>query len=112
MSESEIEIEWYDAHREPQCEPNPNFPNGIDIDYVRSVDAKTCKVLLPYPAKRCGYYRVYCRTCGYSVLVTTAGRIDDPRSVVLPCMSLENGDHGKAEEQSGREKRDGNGHVH
>lgn len=25
-------VEWIDSGREPQCEPDPKYPNGIDID--------------------------------------------------------------------------------
>lgn len=40
---------------------------------------------LPYPAERCGVYLVTCDKCGYSAAITTAGRVDDPRSVTIPC---------------------------
>jgi hypothetical protein len=77
-------IEWKDAGREPQCAPNALYPDGIDIDASGGA-ARTCKVPLPYPAKRCGAYVVTCQRCGYRAAVTTAGRPDDPRSVRLPC---------------------------
>lgn len=77
-------IKWADSGREPQHEPNPNFPHGIDINaYPRARFA--CKVDLPYPAKRIGFYAVRCTECGRSAACTTAGRADDPRSVVIPC---------------------------
>jgi hypothetical protein len=81
-----IDIKWFDSGREPQCPPNPDFPDGMDID-VTVAGQKGCKTKLPYPAKRCGYYTVKCRQCGYCAIVTTAGRPDDPKSVKLPCRS-------------------------
>ena len=74
-------IEWADSGREPQCPPNPNFPNGIDIPGPDGC----CRVELPYPAKRVGAYVIRCLTCGASVGVTTAGRPDDPRSCPVIC---------------------------
>jgi hypothetical protein len=47
-----------------------------------------CFVKLPYPAVRVGMWRVACETCGVSVVVTAAGRPDDPRSVRIPCQKL------------------------
>ena len=35
--------------------------------------------------ERCGVYLVECKICGSSVALTTAGRIDDPRSVTIAC---------------------------
>ncbi len=81
---SNFDIKWVDGNREPQCKPNPAYPNGIDIDcsYSRS---PICKSDLPYPAKRCGIYVVECLECGQIMVITTAGRLDDPRSVTLSC---------------------------
>lgn len=84
MTAPHFSIEWIDSGREPQCAPNPDFPNGIDVEGCPpSVTA--CKVDLPYPAKRCGMYIVECSVCRFKVAVTTAGRPDDPRSVKIPC---------------------------
>lgn len=74
-----FKIDWKDAGREPQCAPNPAFPNGIDIDAAVGA-AEACAVMLPYPAPRCGQYVVRCKSCDYVVAVTTAGRPDDPRA--------------------------------
>jgi hypothetical protein len=82
---SEFKVQWIDHCREPKCEPNPAFPNGRDIPAPAIGAARTCKVELPYPAKRCAVYLVQCKTCGFRAGVTTAGRPDDPRSVELPC---------------------------
>lgn len=79
-----FEITWFDKGREPQCPPNPDYPTGIDIDVTDGREPH-CDVVLPYPAKRCGIYQVRCKICGYTVALTTAGRIDDPRTVRIPC---------------------------
>lgn len=79
-----MKVRWLDGGREPQCAPDPEFPQGIDLDC--SGRAKhTCVVELPYPAKRCGTYVVQCEVCGFSAACTTAGRPDDPRTIKLPC---------------------------
>jgi hypothetical protein len=80
-----FKINWIDSGREPKCAPNPAYPNGIDLDGAKELGGSTCKTDLPYPAKRCGYYYVECNICGYSLVITTAGRPDDPRSVLVPC---------------------------
>ena len=77
-------VSWHDAGLEPRVAPNPNYPNGIDLDCSDGAE-RTCTVTLPCPARRIGYYVVRCRRCGYSVAVTTAGRPDDPRSIKMPC---------------------------
>jgi hypothetical protein len=77
-------VKWIDGMREPQCAPDPAYPNGIDID-VSGDSKETCTTDLPYPAKRCGYFLVNCELCSLSVAITTAGRPDDPRSVKLRC---------------------------
>lgn len=81
---ADLSVRWIDSGREPQCEPNPDFPNGIDIDASEGA-AATCRADLPYPAKRCGLFIVDCPRCGLRVAVTTAGRPDDPKSVKIAC---------------------------
>jgi hypothetical protein len=76
-------VAWQDRHREPQDKPDPAYPEGVDLDISKG--ATSCKVLLPYPAARCGFYVVRCTLCDFSVAITTAGRPDDPRSVTIPC---------------------------
>lgn len=78
------DVEWRDAGREPQCAPNPEYPDGIDVD-VSGGASRTCLLNLNYPAQRCGAYVIDCRKCGLRVAVSTAGRPDDPRSVLLAC---------------------------
>ena len=85
MSAEQFIIEWHDSGREPSCAPNPEYPDGIDLGAARDGEA-SCKVSLPYPALRCGYFRVRCRLCDLSIAITTAGRADDPRSVTMPCL--------------------------
>lgn len=87
MKAPNIHIEWIDARREPSVPPNPSYPNGMDIDGSDGA-AATCEVALPYPAARCGAYIIDCETCGLKVVVTTAGRADDPRSIKLACKML------------------------
>ncbi len=77
-------VNWIDRGREPKCPPNPDYPNGIDADASFGAE-KSCRVELPYPAKRCGLYHVTCEACGLTVGITTAGRPDDPRSLRMPC---------------------------
>lgn len=79
-----LTVTWIDRKRDPINPPNPAYPNGVDLDISKGA-ARTCKTDLPYPAKRCGLYVIACEVCGLSVGVTTAGRPDDPRSVVVPC---------------------------
>lgn len=79
-----LQVEWLDSGREPKCAPDPRYPNGIDVD-VSCGSPASCVSQLPYPAQRCGVFRVVCKECGYSIFVTTAGRLDDPRSIRIPC---------------------------
>jgi hypothetical protein len=75
-------IAWHDSGMEPKAKSNSDFPNGRDID---TGFRPACKVELPYPAKRIGYFIIYCEECGVRALCTTAGRLDDPRSMFIPC---------------------------
>lgn len=78
------EITWHDANREPQVPFNREDAWGLDIDGTGG-RLPSCTVNLPWPAQRCGSYVVKCLTCGFTIGLTTAGRIDDPRSVKIPC---------------------------
>lgn len=84
-SQDQFDIAWHDHGREPQCAPDPDYPNGKIVDGARG-SPLVCTANLPYPARRCGYYTVRCTKCGLSVVITTAGRPDDPRSVRLGCI--------------------------
>jgi hypothetical protein len=88
MSDSNLKVEWVDGRREPKCSPDPRYPEGIDLDMTNGQNA-TCETSLPYPAKRCGYFVVTCSLCNLSIAITTAGRVDDPRFIKVPC-KLEN----------------------
>lgn len=69
-----------------QCPPNPNFPNGIEVD--ASMGEQGCVVALPYPAPECGLWIINCAACGGGgVAITAAGRADDPKSVKIPCQN-------------------------
>lgn len=84
VTDPQFLVTWVDARREPTCAPNPEFPNGIDVEAAVS-EEPFCRAELPYPARRCGYYRIKCRRCGQLVMATTAGRPDDPRSITFNC---------------------------
>jgi hypothetical protein len=89
LDEERFDLVWVDKEREPQCAPNPDFPDGVDVD-VTMGQRPACRSTLPYPAARCGFYVVTCKRCGYRAAITTAGRPDDPRSVMIPCQELPN----------------------
>ena len=70
-----------------QCPPDPNFPMGVRI--VMATDNEdSCDVALPYPAPECGMHEILCSECGLSVLVSAAGRNDDPVSVRVACKKV------------------------
>jgi hypothetical protein len=74
------DVLFIDAGREPREKPNPDFP-----DLRQDVLQKHCCRGVPYPAPRCGQYLITCNVCSLRVVVTVAGRPDDPRSITLPC---------------------------
>lgn len=80
----EFIVEWIDSGKEPQCKPDPAYPQGKDL-VIAAGNVPSCMILLPYPAKRCGIYIVECNRCHTRVGCTTAGRTDDPRSMKIPC---------------------------
>jgi len=67
-----------------QCAPDPNYPNGKAVRAPEGV-FPVCKVTLPYPAPECGFFAVACTVCKTGVVITAAGRPDDPVSVEIPC---------------------------
>lgn len=80
-----LNISWLWRSREPaKSPPNPQYPDGIDLDVSRGLHA-VCSVRLPYPAKGLGVWMVTCTTCGLKIAVTATGRPDDPRSVKVAC---------------------------
>jgi hypothetical protein len=80
-----FKLSWVDSGRTAKGDPDPDYPDGIDIALTRNKIQPSCRVELPYPAKRIGFHLIECEQCGYSAVVTAAGRVDDPRSVTLPC---------------------------
>lgn len=81
---AKMSVTWFDGRREPTGTADPRYPNGMTFDLAKGA-SKNCMVELPYPAKRCGQYLIKCEACGYTAIVTTAGRADDPRIVKVPC---------------------------
>ena len=83
-------VTWLDEGRQAQhpADPkhltNPAYPKGVDVDCSGGAKA-TCTQALPYPAKGCGQHLVTCDICGRRIIVTAAGRADDPRSVKVAC---------------------------
>jgi hypothetical protein len=81
---SDFQIEWVDGLCAPKGVGDPRYPDGIHLD-ITGGRSPSCQVGLPYPAPRCGFYVVACDSCGVRIVVTTAGRTDDPRSVRIAC---------------------------
>lgn len=79
-----LTVAWIDRGVEPQGPPDPTYPNGMGADFTGGA-GPGCSTLLPYPAKRCGYFLVSCRACKSNAILTTAGRADDPRWVRIAC---------------------------
>lgn len=65
--------------------PNPNYPNGIQLDARSTKGAKSCGFGLPYPAPECGTWIIHCNECDQTVACTAAGRPDDPILMVVNC---------------------------
>jgi hypothetical protein len=79
-----LHVRWIDSGREPESQPHPGYPFGVDIDLTKGA-LQSCQIALPYPARRCGYYVIECSQCGIRTMITTAGRRDDPRSARIAC---------------------------
>lgn len=79
------DIQWIDDGREPKVAPNPDYPDGVDLD-ISKADEPSCFIKLAYPARRVGRYFIKCKTCGWTGIISTAGRPDDPRSVKVACL--------------------------
>lgn len=80
-----IDVRFIDAGRTAQEKPDPKFPEGMPVNLAPHALAKTCTRNLPYPAPRCGQYSIRCRVCGFTAIITVAGRADDPRIITMPC---------------------------
>jgi hypothetical protein len=77
-------IKWKDSGLAPKEEPDPAYPEGVDLD-ISEGKIPACTVSLPYPARRIGLYLVECELCRIRIACTTAGRPDDPRSIKIAC---------------------------
>lgn len=84
---NELSVTFISHNRKPTCAPNPAYPNAMDIDLTKGAKV-ACLAELPYPAECCGVLIVRCAKCNESAAITTAGRIDDPRTVKMPCRGL------------------------
>lgn len=73
-----------DDGRQPQCKPNPNFPDGRAID-ASGGSPVSCEIELKHPTPECGIWSIECSVCKLKVIVTAAARPDDPSRVRLPC---------------------------
>jgi len=78
-----LNIKWNSANRKAQNPPDPRFPNGVVIDAPGT--SEFCKVKPEYPAPECGQWLISCSVCGASMMVTAAGRIDDPVEIHVSC---------------------------
>jgi hypothetical protein len=70
-----MHINWIDRGGKPTQAPNPEHPDGVDLDLTNDRQP-FCQTELPYPAKRLGYYVIRCDVCGFTAMVSTAGRPD------------------------------------
>ena len=80
-----FKITW-EAYQHQHAPPEKMASSdGADVDLTQH-RRPACKVRVPYPAPLDrGLYRIKCITCGTYVVVPTASRPDDPRSVMLAC---------------------------
>lgn len=83
---NQFDIQWVDRGRPPQSEPNPSYPDGIDLDASGGAK-RTCLVQIPYPSGHInvGTWNIRCSKCKLTLMVTAASRPDDPRSVKVAC---------------------------
>lgn len=80
---NQFEVRWIDRGRPPRVPPDPDFPDGIDID---SGVRPACRVELPYMTQtNVGLWLIKCLRCKTNTFITMASRPDDPKSVMLPC---------------------------
>jgi hypothetical protein len=80
----QFEIRWIDRGHPPRVKPNPDFPDGRDVD---SGERPACLAKLPYPTGKdhVGGWFLRCQRCGTTAYVTAASRPDDPKSIMIPC---------------------------
>ncbi len=88
MSDPAKVIEFIPSGRgKAQCKPDPRYPKGIALDTTLGVGGPHCVITLPYPAPECGLWDVYCNHCDFRIMVTAAGRPDDPISIKVACFT-------------------------
>lgn len=81
-----LEVQWFDRGFVATKPADPRYPIGMDIvEPSFDPEQPSCSTALKWPAPRCGHHVVLCDTCGKSITVTTAGRLDDPRSLKINC---------------------------
>lgn len=71
--------------RKADTPANPAFPDGINVNMC-GIARECCSTELPYPAECVGSWHITCDACTISVLITAAGRRDDPRWLYVACM--------------------------
>jgi hypothetical protein len=74
---------WISRHRKPTQPSDSMYPDGIDVDASRG--RAFCSITLDHPTAECGLWIVTCDVCNQRILLTTAGRLDDPRSLKMAC---------------------------
>ena len=76
---SEIDVKFIASGRgKARCPSDSAHPDGIDIDATNGEEGVW--VDLPYPAPECGVFVITGSDIG-NVVITVAGRPDDPRRV-------------------------------
>jgi len=78
------DVQWTGTGRKAQHPPDRRFPHGVEIR-TNSPGRPYCVVFPPYPAKEIGTWTISCQKCGLVIVVTAAGRPDDPNTVYLGC---------------------------
>lgn len=80
----QFRVQWIDGGMSPSCPPDPAYPHGIQLN-LSGGKSPACEAKLPHPAKGIGVFVITCQLCHLRVACTTAGRVDDPVSVLMPC---------------------------
>jgi hypothetical protein len=79
------EVVFISAKRgKAKCQPDPNFPNGM-IAEARIPGLAHCYVKIPYPSPEIGWVHIRCKECDVTMLLTVAGRADDPVAAAVTC---------------------------
>ena len=95
-----LEVLWFDRTLARSDAPDPEYPEGVDLDLCRDI-GPACWTALRYPARGPGYYHIACTRCGSATGCMTKGQTDDPRSIRLPCrVSAVSGGSFKMENQA------------